>query len=88
MIDGMNLIGVNLVDDGDASQRIGISRNRKLLLQQPLTAPLRDLNLEALDDLPFMVKQRKIRRTWTRWTRRTWTRRGIPKCSPVSQQGT
>ena len=59
MIDGKNLIRVNLVDDGDASQHIGVSRNRKLSLQQPLAAPLRDLNLEALNDLPFMVKQRK-----------------------------
>ena len=60
MIDGKNLIGVNLVDDSDASQHIGVSRNRKLSLQQPLAAPLRDLDLEALNDLPLMVKQRKI----------------------------
>ena len=60
MIDRKNLIGVNLVDDGDVSQRIGVSRNRKLSLQQPLAAPLRDLDLEALNDLPLMVKQRKI----------------------------
>ena len=60
MIDGKNLIGVNLVDDSDASQHIGVSRNQKLSLQQPLAAPLRDLDLEALNDLPLMVKQRKI----------------------------
>ena len=60
MIDGKNLIGVNLVDDGDASQHIGVSRNQKLSLQQPLAAPLRDLDLEAFNDLPLMVKQRKI----------------------------
>ena len=61
MIDGKNLIGMNLIDDDNASQRIGVSRNRKLSLQQPLATPLRDLNLEALVNLPLMVKQRKIR---------------------------
>jgi len=60
MIDGKNLLGMNLVDDGDTSQRIGVSRNQKLLLQQPLATQLRDLNLEAFDDLQLMVKQRKI----------------------------
>ena len=62
MIDRKNLIGMNLIDDDDdASQRIGVSRNRKLSLQQPLVTPLQDLNLEALVNLPLMVKQRKIR---------------------------
>ena len=56
MIDGKNLIRVNLVDDGDASQHIDVSWNQKLSLQQPLVAPLWDPNLEALDDLPSMVK--------------------------------
>ncbi|KAK7843978.1 hypothetical protein CFP56_011692 [Quercus suber] len=40
MIDGKNLIGMNLINDHDANQRINVSRNRKLLLQQPLVTPL------------------------------------------------
>lgn len=55
------MVGIEVIDDGDGSEGICIGIDAKSAIQQPFPASLRNLGLEALDNLELMLEEREIR---------------------------
>lgn len=54
------LLRLELIDDGDGGERIGVSGNGEAAFEQAIAAALGDLRPEALDDLPLVLEHCEI----------------------------
>lgn len=54
------MVGDEIVNDGNGSQGVGVGSNAEVSIEEPFAGTLRDLGLEALDNLPLMLEEREV----------------------------